>query len=448
VELIGKKPERRVVLYFLIAIAAGTILLQLPWATTNESASFTDALFTATSAVCVTGLTVLDTGHDFTRFGQVVILILIQLGGIGILTFTTLVLLSLSSSLHFGERQVVSITIGEIESKQVGSLLRAIVILSLTVELIGAAALFIGFQGRFSAGETVFVAIFHSVSAFCNAGFSTFSNSLEDYRGNIWLILVFSALIVSGGLGFIVIREVLSRVRAQSIRLSLHTRLCLSITAVLLIAGMAAFFVLERTNALEHLNMPQQVTNALFQSVTTRTAGFNSIPQPSLSESSLLLTLVLMFIGGCPGSTAGGIKTTTFAVILLMALYRSTGRSSLNIFNRAVSGDSIRRATTVLLLAIFVVVVSLVVFMLAEGQALPHTVRHGRFLESLFEVVSAFGTVGLSLGMTTQVHVAGKIILIVLMFAGRVGLLTLVFALARPSKRGELVFREEPVMMG
>lgn len=447
-EIIGVHPARRPIVYFLCAIAVGTILLLLPMSTTSGSISFINALFTATSAVCVTGLVVLNTATDFTRFGQVVIMILIQLGAIGIMTFATMLIVAVGSRLSFHDRLGLSGGYSVTGMMPSARLLRAILIATFSIELIGAVALYIRFSSMFPAGEAAFQAVFHSISAFCNAGFSTFPNNLESFNRDLWIIAVFSLLIICGGLGFVVITELFDRICLRKGRLSLHTRLCLTVTAVLLVGGTIAFVIAESDNIFSTTGIGFGVANCFFQSVTARTAGFDTISQPNFTEVSLLITLMLMFIGACPGSTAGGIKTTTIAVIFLLVYNRFLGRRSVSAFRRSISQDSITRALTVALLAALVIIVLFALLMFAEERPVSHRLSHGWFVDNLFEMISAFGTVGLSLGRTTHLHTLGKIIIVCTMFIGRVGLLTLAFGLARPPARGEIVYVDENVMVG
>jgi len=447
-ELFGANPGRKAIFYFLIAIGLGTILLVLPISSQDQPVSVLDALFTSTSAVCVTGLTVIDTGHGFSRFGQVVIMILIQLGGLGIMTFATALFIMAGTRLSFHDRLGLTQTLGTAAQSRSGRLLKAVIITSFAFESIGALLLFFNFWGRYPAGEAAFHAVFHAVSAFCNAGFSTFSNSLESYSHNLPVIGVISVLIISGGLGFAVIGELFERFRYKRTRLSLHTKLCLTVTAILIVLGTIGFSIAEFDNIFNTHGIGYGLVNSFFQAVTARTAGFNSVPQTHLTEVSLLLTIILMFIGGCPGSTAGGIKTTTAAVILLLVYNRFMGRQSVAAFRRSISPDSINRALTVTLLAALVVVFMFGLLMFAGERPVAHQLSHGWFVDNLFEIYSAFGTVGLSLGMTAHLQVMGKIIVIVTMFVGRVGLLTLAFAMARPPERGEIVYVDESVMVG
>lgn len=447
-ELIGANPGRRIAVYFLLAIITGALVLQLPVSAARQPISAVDALFTATSAVCVTGLTVLDTGQDFSRFGQIVILILIQLGGIGIMTFATSLLMMVGARLSLGSRLGLSQTFSYDEGQRSASLLLAVIILVVAIESGGGLLLFLEFRGQFPAGEAAFQALFHSVSAFCNAGFSTFPDSLERFQGDYSTLAIFSALIVLGGLGFVVLTDLLGRLRDRKRRLSLHTKLSLSVSGLLIVAGAAAFFVNEYSGAFSGFGPIKSFANAVFQSITCRTAGFNAIAQRDLAEVSVLISMMLMFIGACPGSTGGGIKTTAFAAVMLTVYSRFRGRHSVSAFRRSLSADSILKAVTVMLLAVMVIAVITGLLLYSGDRPVAHRLSHGWFLDNLFEVVSAFGTVGLSLGMTAHLTGFGKVVIILCMFIGRVGLLTLGFALARRPVTGEIVYAEESVMIG
>jgi trk system potassium uptake protein TrkH len=448
-EFFGARPEHRIMLLFFAAIVAGTILLALPVSGgKNGQIGLVDALFTATSAVCVTGLTVVDTGSDFSLFGQIVILVLIQLGGLGILTFATLLLVSLGARLSFQNRLGLTQTVSTLSGLRHTFLLKAVIITTFTIELIGAVALFFCFQGDFPIGKAAYLAVFHSIAAFCNAGFSTFSNSMEGYCNSAPVLLTLSFLIVLGGLGFTVITELLDRMRFRKSALSLHTKLCLVTTAALLVCGTAAILISESRSLFHDETFRYSLLNSFFQSVTSRTAGFNSVPQASLTETGIAVTILLMFIGASPGSTGGGVKTTTLAVVFLVMIKRLVGRSTVTAFHRSISTESIVRSLAILLLATLVIVASFILLMFVEEEPVPHTMNKGWFVEVLFDTVSAFGTVGLSLGITPSLNDIGKIILSMVMFIGRVGLLTLAFSLARPHKRGEIVYAEESVTVG
>lgn len=447
-ELFGANPGHRAILYFLTIIAVGSILLVLPVSANNRTISYIDALFTSTSAVCVTGLVALDTANDFSTFGQVVILVLIQLGGLGIMAFATILIMMPGTRLSFLDRLGLSETYGAGSAKFARYILKAILLTTLAVELIGFLVLFVKFRTEFPSSQAAFHAVFHSISAFCNAGFSTFSNNLEGRGQDLVIIFTFAALIICGGLGFVVIGEMSERVLFKKSRLSLHTKLCLIVTAILLLAGTIAYVIAEWDNVFKTMGFGYTIANAFFQSVTARTAGFDTFPQRSMTEVSILVTIVLMFIGVCPGSTGGGIKTTTAAVIMLLMYHRFRGRRSMSAFKRSISPDSVVRALTVALLAALVIAVMFALLLFLQERALPHEQSRGWFVDNLFEVVSAFGTVGLSLGLTPKLSMLGKVTIILTMIIGRVGLLTLAFALARAPQRGEVVYPDESVMVG
>lgn len=447
-KLIGAQPDRKLVYLFLVTIAVGTVLLYLPVSSAGPSISLIDSFFTATSATCVTGLIVLDTGSDFSRFGQIVIMLLIQIGGLGIMTFATVILLSFAPGLSLHDRLSIDRTLGSARRVSITSILKNVMIVTFTMEGVGAFLLFFKFLPDFSIGEAAFNAVFHAVSAFCNAGFSTFSTSLERYYSDPLMIFIFSLLIIVGGLGFVVIGELVGRATRNTRRLSLHTKLCLSATAVLLLLGTLAFLLADDQYGLKGMNPVDKFMNAFFQSVTSRTAGFNTIPQMGLSEVSLLVTVILMFIGACPGSTGGGIKTTTATILFLLAWHRFRGRRSVPAFKRTISTESIVRAVGLVLISTFVIASLFVVTMFSETKPAEFVSPHGWFVQHLFEVVSAFGTVGLSMGATGHLNSLSKLVIIVLMFVGRVGLLTIAVSLARPSKKGEIVYIDEQVMVG
>ncbi|RKZ17856.1 hypothetical protein DRQ50_04590, partial [bacterium] len=318
-KLLGTRPERRVVLAFAGAILTGTILLALPISATDSRIGLVDALFTATSAVCVTGLVVVDTATDFSRFGQVVILLLMQMGGLGMMTLATALLLSLASRLSFRHAILVTDSLTADHRLRPRSLVRAVVVTALAFEGLGALLLFLRFRTTSPPGTALFDAVFHAVSAFCNAGFSTWSDSLVRYAGDVYVLVIMAVLVVSGGLGFVVISEVATGLRKRSWRLSLHTRICLTATAVLLAFGTGGYLLAESSNLLADRGPLLAATNAFFQAVTVRTAGFNTLDQTHLTATSVALTIMLMFIGACPGSTGGGIKTTTLAILVLAA---------------------------------------------------------------------------------------------------------------------------------
>ncbi len=415
-------PARLLVITFAGAIALGTALLGFPSATVDgRGLPLIDAFFTATSATCVTGLTVIDIGAELTRFGQLVVLLLIQIGGLGVMTVTTIFAYALRRRVSLRDTMTVGEALGQPRLSAIGRLTRNVFLVTAAVEGVGAAVLAAAFAGDYGLGRSVYLGIFHSISAFCNAGFDLFGRSLIGYVGHVTVNLTVMGLIVVGGLGFVVLEELLGLGRR---RLSLHSRVVLTTTAILIVAGTLLILALEAGNPLTlgPLSFGDKVLAAAFQAVTPRTAGFNTVPIGTLFGPTLLLIIILMFVGASPGSTGGGIKTTT-AVVLLQSI-RSTlrGRPDVEVGRKRLSAEVASKAWVTASLALVLVVVAL--FLLLATERLP-------LMDLLFETVSAFGTVGLSTGITPRLSVLGRIIIPLLMFAGRVGPLTLAVALAR-----------------
>ncbi len=437
---------------FFVLVAFGTILLLvLPGLYTGERLSFVDALFTATSAVCVTGLIVVDTATYFTPFGQAVLLVLIQLGGLGILTFTTVVILWLGGRVTLRSEAVVGAGGEFLPQIETGQLLRAIFRYTFAIEAAGAAVLWIAWGADFGTVAALWPAVFHAVSAFCNAGFSIFSESLVGFAGRPFTLSVIMALIILGGIGFLVLEElVLWRRERGRRRLSLHSRLVL-LTSALLIAGGATLFVaFEWTNALEPFPWYIKPFEALMFGITPRTAGFSTIDYAELTSASLLLTMLLMLIGGSPGSTAGGLKTTTVAALGALALARIRGRTAADAFARTIPEATIQRAIGLVVFVVAIIAGALLLLQVTELGGVPITLAEGQFLQLAFETVSAFDTVGLSMGVTPDLSTAGKLIIAFLMFIGRVGPLTLATSMIVAAARTRVRYRfaSEDVIIG
>lgn len=436
---------------FLVLVALGTVLLcLLPGLYTGERLSFIDALFTATSAVCVTGLIVVDTATYFTPFGQGVILFLIQLGGLGILTFTTVVIL------WFGGRMTLrgEAVVGVAEAGPLidaGRLVRGIFRYTFLIEAVGALLLWLAWSPVFGPLDALWPAIFHAISAFCNAGFSTFSDNLVGWAGAPLILTVLMLLISLGGIGFLVIEELYlwSRERMRR-RLSLHTRLVLLTTAVLVTAGAMLFAAFEWTNVLAEFPWYIRPLEALFLSVTPRTAGFNTVDYQELTSASLFLTIVLMLVGGSPGSTAGGLKTTTVAVLVALAVARLRGRVITGAFKRTIPETTIQRSVGLVVFVVALLGTALLTLQVTELGGVPFPLAQGLFLELAFEAVSAFDTVGLSTGVTPELSAAGKLIISALMFTGRVGPLTVAASMiVAAERRGVQVrYATEDVIIG
>ncbi|MDD6643640.1 MAG: TrkH family potassium uptake protein [Firmicutes bacterium] len=414
-------PARLIALGFFIVILVGALLLTLPFASKDGSANFLDALFTSTSATCVTGLVVRDTFTGWTTFGQLVILLLIQLGGLGFMTVITLISFALGKRLGLYDRKVLMQSAGNISLSGIGGLIRRIVPFTFVFELLGAVLLAIRFVPDFGWLRGIYFSVFHSISAFCNAGFDLMGfrtpySSLTAYVNDPIVNLTICALIVVGGLGFLVWRD-MARNKWRWSKYQLHTKLVLFTTGVLILGGWLLFFVFERDASMAGLSVPQRVLASLFQSITPRTAGFNTVDMAALSESGNLLTNVFMLIGGSPGSTAGGIKTTTVAVLILSAITSARGRSRVNAFRYSIDRDTLRQACSILMIYLIMAITAILAICALEPITLP---------QAMFEVNSAIATVGLSMGITASLGIASRIILILLMYAGRIGGLTFV----------------------
>lgn len=438
-------PIDKVLISFVLLILAGACILCLPVCTTG-GISFIDALFTSTSAVCVTGLIVLDTANDFTFTGQVIILLLIQLGGLGIMTFSVALLSLMGGSVSIKWRFTLQNMYSDVSKLPIRNILGRIIIYTFTIEISIAIILLTQFIQSFPLSEALWHSLFHSVSAFCNAGFSTFSSSLMDYNGNAIVIGSVSAAIILGGIGFLVITE-LFLVRSFNVKkmwkaLTLHSRIILVTTAILIVGGMFLFYILEYNGILHNMSFKEKLLASFFQSVTARTAGFNTVDIGALREATCLVLILLMFIGGSPGSIAGGVKTSTFAILWLFLISRLKGLRQIVVWERALAYDNVERAVTL------VVVSGLFIFFATFVLLIVQTLPGGEFLQSFFEVTSAFGTVGLSMGITAKTVPLERIILCVVMYTGRLGPLTLISALTMRKKTVNIKYAEDHIMIG
>jgi len=405
------------VYFFALTIILGAFFLRQPFSLKSQSISWVDAFFTATSATCVTGLVVVDTGSFFSLFGQWVILILIQLGGLGIMTYTSLVFYLWKKKISLTDRIAIGESLLHDRSFSLGHFLIKMIKFVFLIELLGALCLYLVDAKSFSP----FSAMFHSVSAFCNAGFALFKNSLIPWQGDWAVNLIFMALIILGGLGFGVILEVWEKLTGlRQKKLSWHAKVVLTTTLFLIIGGTILIGLAESV-ASNQFDFAHTLLTSLFQSVTCRTAGFNTLPIEQMTNLSLLFMIFLMFIGGSPGSCAGGIKTTTFRTLVAFSWSNIIGRKQTVIERCAVDEKSLNKAFTLIIFALVIVFTSTAVLLSTEGGDVAHHLSKGLFLEVLFEVVSAFGTVGLSVGLTPKLSTPGKIVVILLMFVGRLG---------------------------
>lgn len=446
-----RDPSRVLVMGFAAAIVVGSVLLALPIAHRGAPVGFLDALFTATSAVCVTGLTVVDTGSRYSGFGQAVILVLIQCGGIGITTLSTALFVLMGERASLTSTEAVTESLSTRRGVAIGPLLRRVLVWTLAIEISGTILLLLQEIERLPLTSALWYAVFHAVSAFCNAGFGLRPDNLVSDRLNAGVVLPIAGLIILGGLGFSVLTEMvgwLKKPRAKRRPLSLHSKLVFTATGVLLTIGMIGFAVLERDNLLRDASLNDWLLTSLFASVTARTAGFNTVAYDQVTAATLYLTIVLMLIGGCPGSTAGGIKATTAGVMFATARARLLGRPTVHMFGRGVPAAAIGKASTVFTLAVLTVIVAVILLASFEVGSHPHPERVHWSLGLLFEVVSALGTVGLSTGITPELTPGGKVILMVLMFVGRLGPLTMAVAISRRARPARLSYAEEPVMIG
>lgn len=446
----GLRAPQLLVLSFAGAIAVGALgLALLPGLQRGPRLGAIDALFQATSAVCVTGLSVADLGATLTPLGQVWMLLLIQAGGLGMLTFAALVASAVSGRASLAVEEAAAGPAALLPAGGAASLVRVVVASSAAVELAGAAALFALWAPRFGPGDAAWLALFHSVSAFCNAGFSLFSDSLVGFREDPATLLVVSALLVAGGLGFLVFQDLRLRAAGRRRRLSLHTRLALGTTAALLAASSLLFLAFEAGGALAGLGPADRLANAFFLAATPRTAGFQTLDYDAVSNRSLFLTIGLMWIGGSAGSTAGGIKTTTFALLVLLLAARLRGERSVSAGGRTVPAETIQRSVG---LAVFsLLLLGAVVFglLVSEAGVEGGPADRGQLARLVFEAQSALGTVGLSMGVTSTLTPGGRLLVCAAMFAGRVGPLALLGAMALRSQRATAVrFAHEDVLVG
>ncbi len=489
-------------LSFFVVIMIGSFLLSLPWAVQEGNHSDTpyiDALFTATSATCVTGLIVQDTGTYFTSFGQIIILILIQIGGLGIMTISTAFAILLGEKLTQRSENMMKDVMGESNRLDMLTLIKDIFLVTMFFEVGGAVIYYFMFRGHPMVHNTPgYYALFHSISAFCNAGFSLFSDNLVQFKSSLGVNLNTMFLIIVGGIGFSVLVDLRRNVlmKYKPTRLTLHTKLVLMMTLALILIGFVAFFLSEYNHTMRDFSFLERLLASMFQSVTTRTAGFNTIDNAELSNSSVFITNLLMFIGASPGSTGGGVKTTTFAIILLSVLAIIKGGEGVSIFKRRISDEMLKRVLA--LIATSIGFLSIMIYLLLIFETTPpekvvvsetretwHTaiapqdslqeavvtdsvivrkpqhVVHGEKVETeyewaekksfrkiIFEAFSAFGTVGLSMGITADLTLGGKIIIILLMYLGRVGPLTLIFALTQSKTKKTLAYTVEKISIG
>lgn len=440
-DAIPLNPPLVLLIGFAILILSGAILLNLPQVTRDgHSIGFINALFTAGSASCVTGLVVVNTGQTFNLAGQIIILLLIQAGGLGIMTLATIIPIFLGKKIGLVSRQILKEQLNLESFSGVVRLLRYVVAFTLTVELIGSLILATRLIPLYGPRLGSWYSIFHSISAFCNAGFDVMGDSIYPLRGDLVVNFTIMALVVVGGLGFLVNKEIFKFKNPK--KLSTQAKIVLVTSFLLILGGTLIFFLLEYSNPATlagEKSFQVKANQALFQSVISRTAGFYSVPLAGLRDSTSFLLIILMFIGGSPGSTAGGLKTTTFAVLALTSLSTLRGQEEPIVFRRHIPIRTIRKALSLVVVSLALVIMVAFILTITEQQ---------KFIDLVFETVSAYGTVGLSKGITPELSAAGKLMITLTMYAGRVGPLTLGFAIGNRQKIAKIRYAGANISVG
>lgn len=441
-------PTNLLLMSYVAAIAIGTLALMLPIATVNGDIGFIDALFTATSGVCVTGLIVVDTGSYFTPFGQGVILFLIQVGGLGIMTISVALFQIIGKKVIFQQRMAMQEVFSHTPREDIFNLIRAVLFFTFTVEVVGAVILFFHWRQVYPFGDALYKAVFHSVSAFCNAGFSQFSNSLIAGRNSVMLNATVCAMIILGGIGFPVVYELYRRtLLKESGKLSIQTKSVMATSLGLIAAGMAIILLSERT-LIPALGWREGLLTAFFQSVTCRTAGFNTVDIASLNTATLLFMMFLMLVGASPGSCGGGMKTTTLTVLTAFSWSRLMRYKCVNLFGKTVPEDTVSKSISVLVFSLAAICLAVFLILFLDPNHGARIQGKRQFLSYLFETVSAFGTVGLSMGVTPVLTRSGKLVIIVLMIIGRVGVPAFTYIIAGGGSTKGVQYAEENVMIG
>ncbi|MFH1195221.1 MAG: TrkH family potassium uptake protein [bacterium] len=442
-------PQLVLIIGFIIVILTGAVLLSLPFSLTGKPITFIDAVFTSASATCVTGLVVVDTGSHFSMIGQTIILILIQIGGLGVMSFSTLFLFYLRGRFGIGSREIIHETLSFFDTIDIGSLLNSVFRFTFLFEGIGAFLLTIRFCFDMPFDRALYTAFFHSISAFCNAGFSTFNNNLMLYRSDVFVNLVVMFLIVIGGIGFIVIYEINKayRKRISFHGLSLHTKTVLVVTGILIVGGAALLLAFEYNVSLKNDNFFTKVLASFFQSITARTAGFNTVDISSVTMPSIFVFIALMFIGASPASCGGGIKTATAAVIFAFVKSKINDNSNVNLFYNTLPLKVISKAIVVVTFAMLVVIGFSFAVSLFELENASFQGEGTRFIQVFFEVASAFGTVGLSAGITSDLSSASKILISIVMLIGRVGPLTIATVMASKDEK-DIRYAQDNILVG
>ncbi|MBQ6794612.1 MAG: Trk family potassium uptake protein [Clostridia bacterium] len=430
--------SRIIAIGFMAMILLGTVLLMLPVASqSGEWTSFSDAFFTAVSAQCVTGLVVVNTATYWSVFGQIVILLLIQTGGLGFISIGVFFTIMLRRKLTLSQRSLFQESMNTLEVSGTAVFTKKIMLWVFTIEAVGAMILTLCFMDEMPFLKALYYGVFHSISAFCNAGFSTFESSLMDYSGDYVLNVTIMALITIGGLGFIVWDDVYKN-KLHFKKYRLHTKIVLVLTAVITVGGALLLYVSEQGTVLVGMNMPQAITASFFNSVTSRTAGFNTVDLAQLSETGKFIMMIIMFIGGSPGSTAGGVKTTSFMVILAFLIGHYT-HSEPKMFGRRFEDDVVKKATAVMSTNLILIITATVFLTMMSGFSVG---------DVLYETVSAMSTVGVTVGITDKFNLAGRYIITALMYLGRIGSLTFAVSFLEKKKKAAISYLSESIAIG
>lgn len=442
-------PVQILAIGFAVVILLGGIILTLPISSASgESTNFIDAVFTSTSAVCVTGLVTLDTGTYWSVFGKTVIITLIQIGGLGFMSFTTLIFLLLGKKITLKERMIMQEAMNSFSLQGLVKMVKYVITFTLIVELGGAVVLSFQFIPQFGPVKGVLYSLFHSISAFCNAGFDLMGqfSSLTGYSSNTLILTTISTIIVIGGLGFFVWTDIINYIKKKRmnkhVKLSLHSKIVLTTTAILIVGGTLLMFLFEmnNTNSIADMSIKDKILNSTFAAITPRTAGFNAISTDTMTSAGKFLTTILMFIGGSPGSTAGGLKTVTLAVIIITIITFIRGKEEVELFEKRINKVTVHRSLVIGTICLGLVLLVVMLLAITEPNA--------PFDMIVYEATSAFATVGLSMGLTPQLSVAGKIIIAITMYFGRVGPLTIALALGSKKLKAPIKYPEDKILVG
>ena len=434
-------PYRKLIVGFLIAIFIGTTLLKLPFSLKeNQNISMLDSLFTIVSAICVTGLSVVDVSQVFTPVGQLIVLFFIQLGGLGVMTVSIIVFLLVGKKMSFETRELLKEERNSDSNGGITNFIKHLLLIVFIIELLGAFILTYAFSKYYSIKVSIFYGLFHSISAFCNAGFSLFTNNLENFKYDRLINLTISFLIILGGIGFVTINSLVIIKKKKLQNLSITSKFALLITFFLLSFGTLLFLVFEYNNltTLKNMNFIDKLINSFFQSVTLRTAGFNTVPLSNIRPATVFISYIFMFIGASPGSTGGGIKTTTFGVLILYALGVLKRKEYVEVFKRRIDWELINKALAIVVISIFYIIVITTIILSIESFPTDKVI---------YEVLSAFSTTGLSMGITAELGVISKLLIIITMFIGRLGPMTVALAFTS-NKTSSIKYPKEDILIG